>query len=422
MNNQAIIKRDILLKLRSHISKKEISLIIGPRQVGKTTLMNMLKKELEQEGKKTVFLSLDFENDKNFFSSQNNLISKIQLELGNNAGVVFIDEIQRKKNAGVFLKGIYDLNLPYKFIISGSGSVELKQEIPESLAGRKAVFEMNPVSFNEFVNFKTNYAYQDRIEDYYFLETEKVKIFLSEYLNFGGYPRVILEQELLEKLRIIDEIYHSYLEKDISYFLRVEKIDVFACLVKLLSSQIGSLANYSEMANTLGASVQTIRNYLWYLEKTFIIKKVTPYFKNTRKEITKSPLFYFYDLGLRNYSLNQFGNIGEMNAAGFVFENFIFNILREKIYLSGASIHFWRTKEKAEVDFIINLGRKIIPLEAKYKNYKNPVIERSLRSFISKYNPEKAFIINKNLKAELNIGKTKVIFIPFWEVLKGFSF
>ncbi|RKY35437.1 MAG: ATPase [Candidatus Omnitrophota bacterium] len=417
-----MIKRDILLKLRSHISKKEISLIIGPRQVGKTTLMNMLKKELEQEGKKTVFLSLDFENDKNFFSSQNNLISKIQLELGNNAGVVFIDEIQRKKNAGVFLKGIYDLNLPYKFIISGSGSVELKQEIPESLAGRKAVFEMNPVSFNEFVNFKTNYAYQDRIEDYYFLETEKVKIFLSEYLNFGGYPRVILEQELLEKLRIIDEIYHSYLEKDISYFLRVEKIDVFACLVKLLSSQIGSLANYSEMANTLGASVQTIRNYLWYLEKTFIIKKVTPYFKNTRKEITKSPLFYFYDLGLRNYSLNQFGNIGEMNAAGFVFENFIFNILREKIYLSGASIHFWRTKEKAEVDFIINLGRKIIPLEAKYKNYKNPVIERSLRSFISKYNPEKAFIINKNLKAELNIGKTKVIFIPFWEVLKGFSF
>jgi Predicted ATPase (AAA+ superfamily) len=122
-----IIKRKVFEELKSHLTSKEISLIVGPRQVGKTTLMLLLKEHLENEGKKTLFLNLDVEHDKQFFVSQSALIRKINLELGNERGYVFIDEIQRKENAGIFLKGIYDLNLPHKFIVSGSGSLELKQ-------------------------------------------------------------------------------------------------------------------------------------------------------------------------------------------------------------------------------------------------------------------------------------------------------
>ncbi|MDP8216192.1 MAG: AAA family ATPase, partial [Candidatus Kaelpia imicola] len=135
-----MIQRDLFSDLKDHLFKKEISFIIGPRQAGKTTLMLLLKNYLEKEGERTLFLNLDVETDKQFFISQENLIAKIKLELGEDRGFVFIDEIQRKKDAGIFLKGIYDQNLPYKLIVSGSGSVELKEKIHESLLGRKREF------------------------------------------------------------------------------------------------------------------------------------------------------------------------------------------------------------------------------------------------------------------------------------------
>ena len=141
------IKRTILNDIRQHLDQKEITLIVGPRQAGKTTLMTLLQDELDKSGRKTVFLNLDVETDKQFFTDQTRLAKKLELELGKNGGFVFIDEIQRKENAGLFLKGLYDMNLGYKFIVSGSGSVELKEKIHESLAGRKRIFELATVSF-----------------------------------------------------------------------------------------------------------------------------------------------------------------------------------------------------------------------------------------------------------------------------------
>jgi len=411
-----LIKRNLLKELESHLSKKEISLIIGPRQVGKTTLMKVLLDKLKREGKKTVYLNLDFESDRKFFNSQEALIQKIRLEVGNE-GYVFIDEIQRKENAGIFLKGIYDMDLPYKFAVSGSGSLELKEKIHESLTGRKRIFELYPVSFVEFVNFRTGYKYESNINDFFYLEQEKVFYFLKEYLNFGGYPAVILVDEKKEKTIVIDEIYQSYLEKDISFFLKVEKIDAFSELIKILSSQIGKIVNFSNICSSLNISVQTLKNYLYYAEKTFIIRRLTPYFKNIKKEISKSPIFYFYDLGLRNYVLSLFGNIEGINQNGFLFQNFIFNILTEKIRYTGARIHFWRTKEKAEVDFVINTGREVIPIEVKYKKFSKPSIERSFRSFIRKYNPKKGFIINLNFEHKMRIEDTEISFLPFWKLI-----
>jgi len=403
------IRRKLLKELKNHLSQKEISLIVGPRQAGKTTLMLRLEEELKKRKEKTAFLSLDNEIDKKFFSSQQALIKKIKLEIGEK-GYVFIDEIQRKEDAGLFLKGIYDMNLPYKLIVSGSGSLELKEKIHESLAGRKRIFELSPVSFEEFVNFKTDYRYEEKIEDFFEIEKEKTLDFLKEYLNFGGYPRIILEEEIKEKKKIIDEIFSSYLEKDISYLLKIKRIDIFSDLIKILSAQIGQLTNYSRISSELNISIQTLKNYLWYAQKTFIIKKLTPFSKNIRKEIVKSPIFYFYDLGLRNYAIGSFGNL---NDYGPIFENFIFDILREKIRFTGAIIHFWRSKDGAEVDFIVNLGKNIFPIEVKYRNFKKPEIERSLRSFIRRYHPKKAFIINLNLTKRLKIKETEIIFLSF---------
>ncbi len=411
-----MIKRKLFEELKDHLFKKEISFIVGPRQAGKTTLMLLLKDYLKKRGEKTLFLNLDIEQDKEFFSSQSRLVKKIELEIGGQKGFVFIDEIQRKEDAGLFLKGIYDMNLPYKFITSGSGSVELKEKIHESLVGRKRLFELSTLSFEEFTNFRTEYKYENRLSDFFLVESSRVYDLLEEYLNFGGYPRVVLEKELTEKRKLINEIYQSYIERDIYYLLKLQKTEAFSNLVKIMASQIGNLVNLSELSSTLGISVKTVKNYLWYLEKTFIIQKNFPYFKNVRKEITKSPVFYFYDLGLRNFASGDFGFLKDM---GFVFQNFVFNILKEKTRISSSKVCFWRTKDKAEIDFVVDSGKDLIPIEVKYKKLTIPKIPRALRSFIEKYKPEKALVVNLTLDTMIYINQTKILFIPFFRILEN---
>ena len=410
-----IIKRKILSELKSHLSSKEITLLVGARQAGKTTLLRILEEELKVSGHKPVFLNLDIEADNVHFKSQDGLLKKIRLEIGN-SGFVFIDEIQRKENAGIFLKGIYDQNLSYKFIVSGSGSLELKEKIHESLAGRKRLTELSTISFEEFVNFRTGYQYEDRLDDYFRIETEKTALLLEEYLDFGGYPQVMLSDRVEEKTKLINEIYQSYLEKDIRFLLDIKKTDAMTNLFRLVAAQSGSLINVSELSSTLGIAAATVKNYLWYFEKTFIIKKVSPYFANIRKEITKSPLYYFSDLGMKNFATGDFGHVSRTRI-GHLFKNFIFNMLQEKLQDSSSHINFWRTKDGAEVDFIIRSGSKIIPVEVKYRQIKKPETTRSLQSFISAYQPDTALVVNLNYKDEIWIGKTKVCFVSFYELI-----
>ena len=415
---ELFIKRDILEDLRRDLDKREIAFLIGPRQSGKTTLMKVLQEELQKKGEKTLFLSLDFEYDREYFLSQQSLIKKIELELGRKRGVVFIDEIQRKENAGLFLKGIHDLGLPYKFIVSGSGSVDLKAKIKESMVGRKRVYELYPVSLIEFVNFKTDYRYEGNLLDFFSSEKTKLNQLLSDYLNFGGYPRVILETELRDKIRTIDEIYQGYMEKDITYLLRVEKIEAFSSLIKLLADQVGKLINFSELSNTLGLSLPTLKNYLWYAEKTFILQRVTPYFRNVRNEISKSPTVYFNDTGLRNYSLGIFGRLLRQDDFGFVFQNLVFLVLIEKLRWSNAEIHYWRSKSGSEIDFVIDLGKKSLPIEVKYRELSQPIIPRSFHGFIEKYQPKRCMVINKNLKTTVHLKGSEVLFLTVWDLIQ----
>ncbi|MDD3970274.1 MAG: ATP-binding protein [Candidatus Pacebacteria bacterium] len=412
-----IIKRKIFNEIKDHLDKKEISLIVGPRQVGKTTIMNEIKKYLDKKGEKSIFLSLDYESDSVFFKSQEDLLRKIKLDLGKDAGFVFIDEIQRKENAGLFLKGIYDLGLPYKFIVSGSGSLELKEKINESLAGRKKDFFMNPVDFEEFVDFKTEYKYEDNLQDFFEIEKEKTFNFLKEYLNFGGYPRVILEETEKEKRNIIDQIFRSCIEKDIVYLLKSDRIDAFVLMIKILASQTGQLINYTSIAMQTGLSVPSLKKYLWYAEKVFIIRTVQPFFTNKQKEITKSPIVYFIDLGLRNFSLNMFGRVENNEQLGLIFQNFIYNKINKETEENFKSINFWRTKEGAEVDFIVRDGLSFLPIEVKFSNLLKTEITRSFRSFMNDYKPKEAKVVNLSLNTDKNIDNINIKFIPYYKEL-----
>jgi len=412
-----MIERKLFSDLLSHLSQKEISIIIGPRQSGKTTLMDLLREHLDKKGERTLYLNLDIEWDRPHFESQSALLRKIELELSKQRGYVFIDEIQQKENAGLFLKGLFDLKLPYKFIVSGSGSLELKEKIHESLVGRKRLFELTTITFDEFIHHKTDYKYKENLSEFLEIEKDKTQQLLMEYMNFGGYPRVVLTSEQTEKVRIIDEIYRSILEKDIAYLLKVDKTDAFSALIKILSSQIGNLINYSELSSTLNISYQTVKKYLWYSQKIFLLDLISPYARNVRKEITKSPVPYFWDLGLRNYALGVFGHLGSPTECGFIFENLVFLLLKEQVKLRATKLNFWRTKDKAEVDFILERGRNAVPIEVKYKSLKKEEIPRSLRSFIEKYSPDEAYIINLDYSNILKINKTTLFFLPYYELL-----
>jgi hypothetical protein len=376
-----------------------------------------LQEHLQKKGDKTLFLSLDYERDQPYFADQEALLSRLRLEFGNKKGYVFIDEIQRKENAGIFLKGLYDMRTPYKFILSGSGSVELKEKVHESLAGRKRMFELSTVTLAEFINYRTAYKYQDRLADYFRINKSEAQGLLMEYLNFGGYPRVVLEDTTKEKSAIIDEIYRSYIEKDIAFLLRVERIDAFGNLIRMLADQIGGMINLNELSSTAGISVQTVKNYLSYAEKTFIIRRVTPWFKNLRSEISKSPVMYFNDLGLRNFALRRFGRYTALHETGFLFQNLIHQLLFEKTQGEGGMVHFWRTKDRAEVDFIINSDDGVIPVEVKCREMKSGEIGRSLQGFIAKYQPKEAWIVSLGAHEDEKLGKTRVRFSPFYELL-----
>jgi predicted AAA+ superfamily ATPase len=414
-----MIKRKLFKELVDHLTQKEMSLIIGPRQAGKTTLMEMLKTHLDKSGERTLFLNLDIEWDRPHFESQTALLKKIELELGQQQrGYVFIDEIQRKEDAGLFLKGLFDLKLPYKFIVSGSGSLELKQKIHESLVGRKRLFELTTITFEEFINHRTDYRYKESLADFMAIEKDRARQLLSEYMQFGGYPRIVIAAEQREKRRLIDDIYRSVLEKDIAYLLKLDKPEVFSAMIKILAGQVGQLLNYSEMASTLNVSFATVKKYLWYAQKIFLVELMTPYARNVRKEISKSPVPYFWDLGLRNYPLGLFGHLESPAEKGFVFENLGFLLLKEKIRFKAANLNYWRTKDKAEVDFVIEAGKRLIPVEVKYKALKGDKVPVSLRSFIDRYNPEQAYIINLELSKTIKIHKTTLVFMPFYELLR----
>lgn len=409
-----MIKRKLIEDIRKHLAKPEITLIVGPRQAGKTTIMKALEEELKRKGERTLYLNLDIEHDKEHFHSQTSLLRRIELEFGKNKGYVFIDEIQRKEDAGLFLKGIYDMNFPYKFIVSGSGSVELKERIHESLVGRKRVFEVLTLSFDEFINYKTGYKYEERLADFFEIEKTKAFTLFEEYMNFGGYPRITLEEELSEKLSLMNEIYQSYIERDIYYLLKIQKLPEFSKLVKFLADSVGKTINLSEISTTIGVSLKTLKEYLWYLEKTFIVSKITPFFRNLRKELSKSPVYYFYDIGLRNFSIGEFGKVRDYS---FIFKNFVYLVLLEKIKNTAFQIHFWRTKDKAEIDFVLDTGVSLLPVEVKYKRLKNPEIPRALRSFMERYNPPEALIVNLSLYEKSLINNTEVITIPFYKLI-----
>lgn len=426
------IERLLYFQLKKHLTSPEISLILGPRQAGKTTLMEKLQERLIKQNQPTIFLNLDIIEDRQYFSSQHTLFDLIKKKVGSRKSYVFIDEISRLENAGLFLKGLFDFKSAHKFVVTGSGSLELKADVIEPLTGRKQLFYCFPLTFTEFAAFKQNITFSDSKElhdnvshDLAVQPYARDRL-VNEYLNFGGYPQVVLSETETEKTRVLREIYQSYLEKDIGLLLGVEKLYAFENLVKLLAHQAGNIVNRAELSATLGVTEKTVEKYLFYLEKTFVIELVRPFYRNARKELVKSPKVYFSDLGFLYLAQGILPTIARQ-PMGNAFENACFLRLKEANTIESPPFinppQFWRTKSGAEVDFVMISAKTGNPVPIEVKTSQGRNIGRSLISFLKAYQPEDGYVYflkQKDKGRSEKYASATIHFMPYHN-LPGFE-
>jgi len=424
-NIKNLKKRPVLKKIKQYLNTKEIIVLLGMRQTGKTSLLHLTAKLLQEKNipeSNIFYFSLE---DPTILSAWNHNIKELQIFLKNqkihkNFKIyILIDEIQYLKNPTNFLKYYFD-NLPkLKFIVTGSSTFQIKKKFKDSLAGRKKTILIKPLCFKEFLYFKKiqfdsiinldNLEVQNLKIDK--ITQEQIKEEFREYLLFGGHPKISLLKSQEEKIEELKDIYNDYIRKDIKDIAKIENLDAYNSLIQLLASQIGNLLNTFELSSTIGLNHLTLKKYLFLLENSFVISLVRPFFQNKRKEISKMPKVYFEDLGIRNIILSDFRSPNLRNNLGHLVENFIFNELDKKRGLLD-TIKFWRTLSKQEVDFIYQKQDEITPIEVKYQNFNTIKIPAGIKSFIKKYKPKKAITITQDFSAFAEFEKTKIYFIP----------
>ncbi len=425
-----LIQRDILPDVLKWIDKPEIIVILGSRQVGKTTLLKMILNEISDRPQRYFDLEdLDILQICN--KGPKSFVEYLKLqgfsENSNSRVYVALDEIQYLDNPTNFLKMIHDHYPWIKLLVSGSSTLEIRQKFRDSLVGRKVVFELDSFSWNEFLKAKSPELFLKRtrfpletllvensLPELNLLNTEFESLF-NEYLMYGGYPRQVLETDPEIREDLIKEIYNTYVRRDVRDIGRIENVVAFNNLLKLIATQIAGLLNINELSNTLNINYKLALNYLFILENTFIIKLLHPYFKNKRKEISRMPKVFIMDLGLRNAILGNFQWSAEEKDFSVLVENFIFLELKRR-YPVNEQLFYWRTLAKAEVDFVVKhpqLG--MIPVEVKASALRKPRLSRSFRSFIATYNPRVAIVFNLHLTAVESLQNTRLYFLPvYW--------
>ena len=422
MPNKEYINREIFDKIAAHLDKPEITLLTGSRQVGKTVLLEQLKSFLISEKKilseDVLWYNLDLIQDWETFQSQSAFIEFLRGRSKQKKIYVFIDEAQKVPEAARFFKGVYDSKLNAKLVLTGSSSLEIKAKLKETLAGRKRIFHIPSFSFYEFLSAKDKFLaeYLKNEDSIGEIDQKKLNLYYEEYLIFGGYPRVVLSESQEEKIAILREIFSSYVEKDVVGFLEVKNKTAFNRMIKLLAAQIGQLVNIGELALHLGIDRHTVERYILALEETFVIKKITPYFVNPRQEIIKAAKVYFLDSGMGNLSLENFQSFPGRSDKGSLLENGVCSDLLNLCENRSARLHFWRTKQKTEVDFVIEKGRELLPIEVKSLLGKAIVLP-PLKLFIEKFSPQKAVVVNLSFgDKRVKYANTEVDFIYPYQI------
>ena len=350
-----MIKRDLEQIISSQLFKRKVIILLGPRQVGKTTLLQMLKEKTDKE---LLYLNCDDNDIKKLLTDVN--IHTLQRIIGKHE-VVLIDEAQRVMNIGITLKLIADQMPHIQLIITGSSTLDLANMVNEPLTGRKFEYMLFPLSMGEIVNHMG------------YLETKRS---LNDFLIFGTYPDVINNKG--NEREVLNNLTSSYLFKDIFMYQDIRKPEFIEQLLEALALQLASEVSYNELAQLLRTDPHTVQRYISLLEKAFVIFRLRSYSRNARNELKKSRKIYFYDNGIRNAIISNFSPVNTRNDAGLLWENFF--IAERLKYLHYHKIfskrYFWRTTQQQEIDYLEESDGVLHAFEIKLnpgKNVKFPV-------------------------------------------------
>jgi predicted AAA+ superfamily ATPase len=342
---------------------------MGPRQVGKTTLLDMLF-----AGNDTaLFLSGDEPDVRRLFDDIS--ATRLQAIIGNKR-VVIIDEAQRISDIGLKLKLITD-NMPnVQLVATGSSSFELANKVNEPLTGRKWEYKMYPLSFGEMV------AYHGLLEE---------KRLIKHRLVYGYYPDVVVHQG--EEKEILKQLSDSYLYKDILMWEQIKKPDKLLTLLQALALQVGSQVSYNELGQMCMLDSKTVEKYIQLLEQTFVIFRLRSFSRNLRNELKNSRKIYFYDNGIRNALIANFAQVESRSDAGALWENFLMAERMKKLAYDGLwrNMWFWRTKEQKEIDYIEEGDNQLYAYEFKW----NPKTKTAMpHQFAESYTDSQYHIIS----------------------------
>lgn len=423
------LKRDIEISLEKDLLGHKVILLLGSRRVGKTSVLKRLTLHLVE--KKNVNLSQIFYFDLENIADLSDIesVAENPLELKNlalakgantkNKIYIFIDEVQYLNSPSSLLKINYDHNDNIQIIASGSSTLQIKAKLKDSLVGRKHQYFLHPLTFAEFLIFKNR---NDLLKTFTsrpgFAKkvpslVSELKKYVEEFILFGGYPEIVLTKTPEEKSRELSEIYSDYVRKDIKDYLKIANLDKFNRLVKVLAVNSGNLINLQDLSNDLELSKPTIENYLFLLENTFTISRISPFFRNKRKELIEVNKFYFNDTGLRNFLINNFSVLDFRPDNGALFENAVFCQLYKNLGINE-ELHFWRTQAGAEVDFIKTSGLDLLPIEVKYGKISKTELFSPLKNFIENYHPKKGLVVTKSFTGSNKYKKTFLSYVPFY--------
>lgn len=367
-----MIERILSKKIKDQLFKGKTIVLIGARQVGKTTLIREILQERE-------FLFLDGDDPLTRQQLTNPNTKQIETLIGNST-IVFIDEAQRIENIGITAKIIHDQFRQVQLILSGSSAFELRNQTNEPLTGRKFEYFLFPISYEEYEHSE---GYLDAIRD---LETR---------LIFGFYPDVINQRG--DERAVLNEITQSYLFKDILSFANIKKPEVLEKILQALAFQVGSEVSYNEIGQLTGVDKNTVSNYIHLLELSCIVYPLTSFSRNLRNEIKTNRKIYFYDNGIRNAIIQNFNPLELRNDTGALWENFLVTerLKRNHYHRKYCNTYFWRTKQQQEIDYLEEADGKITAFEFKW----NPNAKVKIPgAFAEAYNPEFQVVSKDNFR------------------------
>ncbi|MDD2425901.1 MAG: ATP-binding protein [Bacteroidales bacterium] len=365
--------------IKSRVDSGKAIIVIGPRQVGKTTLIESILAP-----KDYLLLNGDDPKTRSLMTEPNT--EQIRTILGNSR-YVFIDEAQRIEGIGLTMKIITDRFKNVQLFASGSSSFDLSNKLNEPLTGRKWEYHLYPISWEE---------YEDR---HGFLQAEQN---LENRLLFGFYPDVL--NNVGDEVSVLRNLVSSYLYKDILSYAYIRKPEVLEKLVQALALQIGNEVNYSELSQIVGVDKNTVSKYIDILEKGYIVFKLSSFNRNVRNEIRTNKKIYFYDTGIRNMVIGNFNPVELRKDKGALWENFLISERLKQIEYkqSLARIYFWRTRQQQEVDFVEEEGGIITGYEFKWHKKRN---QKLPKTFTETYNAQTKVIDRENFREFVVIPK-----------------